>query len=114
PQINIDTVMQSDHVAAYKQAEGPRWTLDTLLRAQAVPAATTSGDEPAFGASTSADLGPGEPMPSGWETLGAPEGKAPAALRLPPSLEQTLPLRKAASYFGDGIGAVNCRDPQGI
>ena len=114
PQINIDTVMQSDHVAAYKQAEGPRWTLDTLPRAQAVPAATTSGDEPAFGASTSAELGPGEPMPSGWETLGAPEGKAPATLRLPPSLEQTLPLSKAASYFGDGIGAVNCRDPQGI
>jgi hypothetical protein len=53
-------------------------------------------------------------MPSGWETLGAPEGKAPAPLRLPPNLEQTLPLSKAASYFGDGIGAVNCSDPQGI
>jgi hypothetical protein len=114
PQINVDSVRQTDHVAAYKQAEGPRWTLDTLPRAQAVPEAATSGDEPALGVSTSAELGPGEPMPSGWETLGAPEGKAPAPLRLPPNLEQTLPLSKAASYFGDGIGAVNCSDPQGI
>lgn len=114
PQINVDSVAQSDHVAAYKQAEGPRWTLDTLPRAQAVPAAATSGDEPALGGSTSAELGPGEPVPSGWETLGAPEGKGPAPLRLPAGLEQTLPLSKAASYFGDGIGAVNCSDPQGI
>ena len=106
PQINIDSVRQSDHVAAYKQAEGPRWTLDTLPRAQPAPEVATS--------STFGQLGPGEPVPSGWETLGAAEGKAPAALRLPPNLEQTLPLNKAASYFGDGIGAVNCQDPQGV
>jgi hypothetical protein len=106
PQVNIEAVKQTDPVAAYKPAEGPCWTLDTLPRAPAAPEVATS--------STSGQLGPGEPVPSGWETLGAPEGKAPAPLRLPPNLEQTLPLNKAASYFGDGIGAVNCQDPQGI
>ena len=106
PQINVEAVKQTDPVAAYKPAEGPRWTLDTLPRSQAVPEVATS--------STFGQLGPGEPVPSGWETLGAAEGKAPAALRLPPNLEQVLPLNKAASYFGDGIGAVNCHDPQGI
>ncbi|HJP91109.1 MAG TPA: hypothetical protein VJ875_04085 [Pyrinomonadaceae bacterium] len=106
PQINVDAVKQSDHVAAYRPAEGPCWTLDTLPRAQPAPEVAT--------VSTYGQLGPGEPVPSGWETLGAAEGKAPPALRLPPNLEQTLPLNKAASYFGDGIGAVNCCDRQGI
>lgn len=113
PQINLDTVRQSDPVAAYKQAEGPRWTVDTLPRAQPVPQAT-GAEEAALGGSTLGGVGPGEPMPSGWEALGAPEGEAPALLRLPPNLEQTLPLSKAASYFGDGIGAVNCQDQQSI
>ena len=111
PQINVEAVKQMDPVAAYKPAEGARWTMDTLPRAQAVPEAGTST---ALGGPASAQLGLGEPLPSGWETLGAPEGKAPASLRLPPNLEQTLPLNKAASYFGDGIGAVNCHDAQGI
>jgi len=31
-------------------------------------------------------------------------------LQLPPGLEQVLPLSKAASYFGDAIRAVNCRN----
>jgi hypothetical protein len=35
---------------------------------------------------------------------------APARLKLPPGLEQTLPISKAASYFGDAIRAANCRD----
>ena len=112
PQINIDGVMQSDPVAAYKQAEGPRWTMDTLPRGQAVPPAPSSAEEAALGGSTFTGLG--EREPSSWEALGAAEGEAPAPLRLPPNLEQTLPINKDASYFGDGIGAVNCRDPRTI
>src|SRR6185503_19296309 len=96
-----------------KPAEGPCWTLDNLPRAQPVPAATGANDA-AFGGSTSAGIGTGGAPTSTWEALGAPEGEAPAPLRLPPNLEQTLPLSKAASYFGDGIGAVNCRDQRGI
>jgi hypothetical protein len=113
PQINLDAVAQLDPVAAYKQAEGPCWTLENLPRAQPVPAAT-GAEEAAFGGSTSAGIGTGGAPTSTWEELGAPEGEAPAPLRLPPTLEQTLPLNKAASYFGDGIGAVNCRDPRSI
>ncbi len=113
PQINLDAVRQSDPVAAYKQAEGPCWTLDTLPRAQPVPQAT-GAEEAALGGPTDARLAAGESQPTGWEALGAPEGEAPAPLRLPPNLEQTLPLSRAASYFGDGIGAVNCSDPQSI
>ena len=113
PQINLNAVTQSDPVAAYKPAEGPCWTLDNLPRAQPVPAAT-GADDAAFGGSTSAGIGTGGAPTSTWEALGAPEGEAPASLRLPPNLEQTLPLSKAASYFGDGIGAVNCRDQRGI
>jgi hypothetical protein len=107
PQINVDAVKQTDPVAAYKPAEGPRWTLETLPRAPAVPETTTTAD------ATFAGRREEEPQ-SGWEALGAAEGKASVPLRLPPNLEQTLPLSRAASYFGDGIGAVNCRDPQGI
>ena len=107
PSINLDAVMQSDPVAAYKQAEGPRWTLETLPRSQSVPPVAT-----AFGGSNVTERS--SSRASTWEELGAPEGEAPALLQLPPGLEQTLPLNKAASYFGDGIGAVNCRDPQGI
>ena len=113
PQINLDAVQQSDPVAAYKPAQGPCWTMDTLPRAQAVPAAT-SAEEAALGGPTVARTASGGLQSYGWEALGAPEGEAPAPLRLPPNLEQILPLSKAASYFGDGIGAVHCRDPRSI
>src|ERR1043166_9750218 len=59
PQINVTSVQQTDPVPAYKPAEGPCWTLDTLPRAQPAPAVATS--------LTFGDLGPGEPVPSGWE-----------------------------------------------
>ena len=34
----------------------------------------------------------------------------PVPLELPPGLEQTLPLNKPASYFGDALRAVHCPD----
>src|SRR5258705_1998479 len=34
PAVNVEAVRQSDPVAAYRQAEGPCWTLDSLPRAQ--------------------------------------------------------------------------------
>lgn len=113
PSVNVDAVMQSDHVAAYKPAEGPCWTLDTLPRAPAARE-SASAEETTPRGSAFAGTASGESQNSGWEALGAPEGEAPAPLRLPPNLEQILPLNKDASYFGDGIGAVNCSDPQSI
>jgi hypothetical protein len=110
PQPDIAAVSQTDPVASYKQAEGPCWTLADLPLTPPVAHQPDEGDY-ALGGSAS---GASEPQPTGWEALGSPAGEAPTPLRLPSNLEQTLPLSKAASYFGDGIGAVNCRDPQGI
>ncbi len=117
PQVSIGDVCQVDPVAAYRQAGGPCWTLNDLPLPPPVPQASDGGgaDEPALGGSDSAAVALDGSQPStGWEALGSPEGEAPAPLRLPPGLEQILPLSKAASYFGDGIGAANCRDPQGV
>jgi hypothetical protein len=114
PQVNIGDVCQYDPVANYRQAEGPCWTLNDLPLPQPVPQASDAGG-PALGGSGAAASGSGRSQQSGgWEALGAPEGEAPAALRLPPGLEQILPLSKAASYFGDGIGATHCRDQRGV
>lgn len=115
PQVNVAEVCQSDPVASYRQAEGPCWTADDLQRSRPGGQAASAGsDDYALGGSPSAaGATAGQPI-SGWESLGQPEGVAPTPLRLPPGLEQTLPLCKGASYFGDGIGAVNCRDPQGV
>jgi len=113
PPTDIWEVSQSDPVVAYRRAAGACWTLDDLPRPQPVPS-DAAADEVAFGNSSAADSGSVEQQPSGWEELGQPQGEAPAMLRLPPNLEQMLPLSKAASYFGDGIGAVNCRDARGV
>ncbi|HWW77289.1 MAG TPA: hypothetical protein VNZ44_17935, partial [Pyrinomonadaceae bacterium] len=111
PQVNVSEVSQADPVASYKRAEGPCWTLSDLPRPQPPGLSAAAADDYALGGPA---LDADGSQLTGWEALGAPEGEAPAPLRLPPNLEQVLPLSKAASYFGDGIGAVNCRDPRGI
>lgn len=114
PQVDVGSVSQTDPVADYRPAGGPCWTLDNLPRPGAQPPG--DADDFALGGSSPDAFGSAGRGPSGWESLGQPEGESPtpAPLRLPPDLEQTLPLSKAASYFGDGIGAVNCRDQQGV
>lgn len=114
PQVNLEAVCQADPVAAYKQAEGPRWTLDDLPRLNPAQQSASDADEVAMGSDSFIGAASAESRQTGWEELGQPQGESPAQLRLPPGLEQVLPLSKAASYFGDGIGAVNCRDQQGI
>jgi len=115
PQVNVGEVCQYDPVADYRQADGPCWTLNDLPLPPPVPQASADGgDDYALGGSSADASAPGEQRLSGWERLGQPQGEAPTPLRLPPGLEQVLPLSKAASYFGDGIGAVNCGDQQGV
>jgi hypothetical protein len=115
PQVNVSEVSQDDPVASYRRAEGPCWRLSDLPRPQPLNVLAEDADDYALGGSTSdATEGTSVQQPSGWEELGQPQGEAPTALRLPPGLEQILPLSRAASYFGDGIGAVNCRDARGI
>jgi hypothetical protein len=111
-QIDLQTVMQCDAVAAYRQAEGPDWTSSQLPRPQSdapESAGFTMGQTASFAEFADASS---EQTTTGWEELGQPQGVY-TGLRLPPSLEQVLPLSKAASYFGDGITPLNCRDPQG-
>ncbi len=114
PQVNVPEVSQADPVASYKRAEGPCWTLSDVPRPRPLSASAQDADDSALGGSAVLRGGAVEQQPSGWEELGQPQGEAPTALTLPPGLEQILPLSKAASYFGDGIGAVNCRDARGI
>jgi hypothetical protein len=114
PQVSIGDVCRTDPVADYRQAEGPCWTLADLPLPQPVPQEADTADDYALGGSSLDGAAPAEQRLSGWERLGQPQGEAPTALRLPPGLEQILPLSKSASYFGDGIGAVNCRDQQGV
>ncbi len=108
PLIDISATMSSDPVAAYRPAAGPPWTMQQLQ------AALTAKDLPQPEAAPSAEFRPTHSGPNGdWTPFAtAPQAKLP--LQLPPGLEQTLPLSKAASYFGDGISPVNARDPQGI
>lgn len=114
PQVNVSEASQTDPVAAYRPAGGPCWTMANLPRPAPVPQPSGDADDYALGGSSTGAGGSVEQQPSGWEELGQPQGEAPTALSLPPGLEQVLPLSKAASYFGDGIGAVNCRDARGI
>jgi hypothetical protein len=111
-QVDLQAVMRADPVAAYRQAPGPDWATSEL-------SALARGDAPAPLAAEPApavDRGRVAVKPScvGVVPLVPEHPAPPARLQLPPGLEQTLPLSKAASYFGDGIAAVNCRDEQGI
>jgi hypothetical protein len=101
PLVDVVGILASDPVAAYRQARGPNWTMHDLASPPPLPL-------------------PRPPTSATGVSL-APEGRhQPAAgrqdqvLRLPPGLEQVLPLNVAASYFGDAISAQNCRTPETI
>ena len=112
-QIDLQTVMQNDPVVEYRQAEGPAWTPDQLPQPQ--PQRTEPEERGFTAAGTTAITSASRRQTlSGWEELGQPQGASSGQLQLPPGLEQVLPLSKAASYFGDGIAPLNCRDHQGI
>jgi hypothetical protein len=110
PPVDLQAVIQTDPVAAYRQAEGPIWPADELSQHQGVE----TKSHPAEKDSAAIDGISRAQKTTGWQQLGQPQGLSPAQLQLPPTFEQILPLSKTASYFGDGIAAMNCRDPQGI
>lgn len=120
PQADLQTVSMSDPVADYRQAEGANWTSAQHANAGVVAydvRETSSSSLTSNARASSPAIGVGAPREqylSGWEQLGQAQGHAPTTLTLPPGLEQTLPLSKAASYFGDGIAALRCRDARGI
>jgi len=109
PLVDVQAVAGCDPVASYQQADGPDLDLDDLS-ALSPPAADTTPapvdiDEliPVELISVEAD-----PFEAPAEAAYAHNGHA-TRLTLPGGLEQSLPLCKASSYYGDAIRAVNCR-----
>ena len=105
PLIDVQAALKQDPVAAYRPAEGPNWTTVPPAPPRPPSEAQVSGPEPAMSSSK-----PGQKPPSTWAPLVPPEQPSPQPLKLPPGLEQVLPLSKAASYFGDSILAIDCLD----
>ena len=101
PLVDIPATIEGDPVASYQQADGPDLELTDLsaLSPAAPEEATASSDDVEF-------------MPVEADPFEAPaehhNGHA-SRLVLPDGLEQTLPLCKPSSYYGDAIRAVNCR-----
>jgi hypothetical protein len=95
PPVDVTAILSADPAAGCKPAGGKNWTPCALKR--------MAHPETAEPATTRTSVGRGEPIPS-----------KQGPLRLPPGLEQVLPLNKDLSYFGDGISAQNCRTPQTI
>ncbi|HXA85848.1 MAG TPA: hypothetical protein VNZ47_12275 [Candidatus Dormibacteraeota bacterium] len=90
--VDLQTVLAVDPAAGCIPARGRAWTRQDLP--PIIPQITSTFESRA---DTTADV----------ETI-------PGVLRLPPNLEQVLPLDRTASYFGDGIGAMNCLTEQDI
>ncbi len=101
PHVDIAAVSRTDPVFAYKQADGTNWTLQELRQMQSKPQPAEI-PKPRIESSGTSPKHSHQPENSQF------------VIQLPPGLEQTLPLNKDKSYFGDGIGAVDCREPRGI
>lgn len=114
-QIDLQVVMQNDPVAHYRQAEGPNWPPDQLSASAAQPESSIAGHSLSATESKASMRAHNRHAITGWEKLPTPQAGTPSKpLQLPPGLEQVLPVSKAASYFGDSIRAVNCRNKNEI
>jgi hypothetical protein len=110
PQIDVYAVSLQDPVTSYRQAEGPHWASSELRHPQPMSAwSSPTSSAPIVPQSASAARATARS-----EASSQTEEAATGLLRLPPGLEQVLPLSKAASYFGDGISALDCQDEQSM
>ena len=91
PPVELQTVIASDPVAAYRPALGPKWTREDLVS----PRLPVPGGPVGSTRTPSRNAGDSPP-------LGAISGHI---LQLPAGLEEVLPLNPHASYFGDAISA---------
>jgi hypothetical protein len=98
---DLALILRADPVADYRPAEGPALSLEQV-RGLAPAAARLGGRR-----------GPAVPddVPAAAPAA-APSAAAPSQqpLRLPPGLEQVLPLNKSLSYLGDALRPVHCQD----
>lgn len=90
--VDAAAVAAVDAVADYRQAEGPVLALEDVPRMMAQMPKPLEAPV----------------MPE--EIAGEPDESQTTRLKLPPGREQVLPLNKNASYFGDAIRAVNCKE----
>ena len=91
--LSCERALESDPAARHRPAAGRNWSWRDLPRP--LPRRVVTANPPSA-------LPPELPVPP------------TAPLRLPPGNEQVLPLNPAASYFGDGIAALNGRAPDEI
>ncbi|HKI03134.1 MAG TPA: hypothetical protein VKK31_14250 [Thermoanaerobaculia bacterium] len=97
PQLDIGQIAAADPVVRYHAPGGPAWQ-------ELPPPAPPAAREPVAARPA--------PSPTSSRNGWPPPQNPPGRLRLPSSLEQTLPLAKRASYHGDAIRIVNCPDEQ--
>lgn len=114
--VDLDQVMQRDPVAAYRLAEGPDFRPEDLAppqgggpKVEAPAAAKVAG-----GNKTAAIGAVGEMARRDGGAGSAAQAVHELPLRLPPGLEQTLPLNKESSYYGDALRAVHTTDPEEV
>jgi hypothetical protein len=94
--IDVDAIAAFDPVANYEPATGERWTLQAVR-----------GRSVLLGPIDAPPASDAWPAARSFDDIGA---SVPRRLVLPPGREQVLPINAAGSYFGDGIGPVNCGD----
>jgi len=87
------SICASDPVLRYQPARGAKWKSSDL------PLPIPRRRTPPCGPGAFPPLPPASPS---------------GILKLPPNLEQVLPLNPVVSYFGDGIAALNARSPGDI
>jgi hypothetical protein len=90
--IDVGAVFDADPVAHYQAAQGHDLSWEEVTRPTRTPAV------------------PRRPPPLAVAAPSPQDGGTPGALRLPPGLEQVLPLNKGLSYHGDGIRVAHCAD----
>jgi hypothetical protein len=106
--VNLSAVLADDPVAAYRQAAGPSWNSTDIQKR------IEEYRTPEREAKARREVHPQKAAGNVWEPINPADGSPPEQLRLPSGLEQVLPLNKELSYFGDGIGAINGRNPRDI
>ncbi len=98
--VDVEKMAERDPVAAYRLAEGPDFTPADLM-------------PPVSGGSQLATPEGGNSQTE-HPPYGPPAEARTLPLKLPPGLEQVLPLNKEASYYGDALRPVHTTDPAEI
>jgi hypothetical protein len=105
PLVDLEQVMRRDPAAECRPAGGP-------VRTGEHSRAASAGVTDVVTRWVGTPAGTKRSAKKGSTTSDAKVAAKPSSgrLKLPPGLEQTLPISKAASYFGDAIRAANCRE----